>query len=74
MEPQSFIIKIWVEEAADETGCAMWRGHITHVPSNARRYIQDFNDIYLFLTKHLEQLGIKQEKRWGRNETQPTQA
>jgi hypothetical protein len=64
MEPQSFIIKIWVEEAAGEAGHAMWRGHITHVPSNTRRYVQDLNEIFLFLAKHLEPLGIKLEKRW----------
>ena len=63
-EPQSFIVKIWIEETAEEAGHARWRGHITHVPSNARRYIQDLDDIALFIAPYLEQLGVKLKRRW----------
>ena len=33
----SFIVRIWVEETAEESGRSSWRGHITHVPSGERR-------------------------------------
>ena len=39
----SFVIKIWVEETAGEAGQALWRGHITHIPSGRRRYFQDLH-------------------------------
>jgi hypothetical protein len=36
-EAQSFIIRVWVEERAEEADRGVWRGHITHVPSGKRR-------------------------------------
>ena len=62
-EPQSFILKIWIEEASEEAEHVKWRGHITHVPSNSRRYVQNLDEIALFLTPYLEQLGVKPKKR-----------
>jgi hypothetical protein len=62
-EPQSFILKIWIEETAEEAERVKWRGHITHVPSNSRRYVQNLDEIALFLTPYLEQLGVKLKKR-----------
>jgi hypothetical protein len=53
----SFIIKIWLEEEMDESSRTMWRGHITHVPSGKRHYIQDVNAILSFIQPYLEQLG-----------------
>jgi hypothetical protein len=58
-EPQSFVLKIWVEETAEEAGQVKWRGHITHVPSHSRRYIQDLDDIVLFVAPYLERLGVR---------------
>ncbi len=58
-EPQSFVLKIWVEETAEEAGQVKWRGHITHVPSHSRRYVQDLDDIVLFVSPYLEQLGVR---------------
>jgi hypothetical protein len=58
-EPQSFVLKIWVEETAEEAGQVKWRGHITHVPSYSRRYVQDLDEIVLFVAPYLEQLGVR---------------
>ncbi len=55
----SFIIKIWLEETLAEDGRAVWRGHITHVPSGQRRYLQDLSEITDFIAIYLEQLGVK---------------
>jgi hypothetical protein len=55
----SFIIKIWLEEITGETGHTVWRGHVTHVPSGKRHYIQDLNAILLFMQPYLEQIGVK---------------
>ena len=54
----SFIIKIWLEETT-EGGQVLWRGHITHVPSGNRRYLQDLDEIKDFITPWLERLGVK---------------
>jgi hypothetical protein len=57
-EIHSFIIKIWLEETAEEAGRASWRGHITHVPSGERRYIEDFEAIKRFMIPYLESMGV----------------
>ncbi len=58
-EPQSFVLKVWVEETAEEAGQVKWRGHITHVPSHSRRYVQGLGDIVLFVAPYLERLGVR---------------
>jgi hypothetical protein len=60
----SFVIKIWLEETPEETNNPIWRGHITHVPSGERNYIQDLNGITNFLRHFLEKLGIKLSPIW----------
>lgn len=61
MEPDthSFIIKLWREEAGDETSRGTWRGHITHVPSGARRYLEDLGEIRRFIGPYLEGMGVE---------------
>jgi hypothetical protein len=54
-----FIIKIWLEETADEAGVATWRGHITHVPSGTRRYVERLADITAFIVPYLKEMGIQ---------------
>jgi hypothetical protein len=54
---QSFIIKIWREEA-DPRGTQKWRGHITHVPSDERRYLESLSDILGFMTPYLQAMGV----------------
>ncbi len=57
----SFIVKIWLEETAKEAGRAMWRGHITHVANDERRYLKDMDDISAFITPYLKSMGVKPE-------------
>jgi hypothetical protein len=49
----SFIIRIWIEETSTETGNVRWRGHITHVPSGKRRYLQDLPEIIAFIAPYV---------------------
>jgi hypothetical protein len=67
-----FVVRIWLEETADEAGQASWRGHITHVPSGTRRYLQDLEDIIYFILPYLEGMGVTPDsrlrlKRWLRS-------
>lgn len=55
----SFIVKIWLEETAEEDEAAVWRGHITHVPSAKRRYVKDMDEIKAFIVSYLEVMGVK---------------
>jgi hypothetical protein len=55
----SFIVKIWLEETAEEVSQATWRGHITHVPSGERHYVQELGDIPAFIAPYLERMGVK---------------
>lgn len=64
-----FIVKIWAEETAEEAGQATWRGHITHIPSGKRQYITSLDDIAVFISPYLEEMGVRprrlrQVKRW----------
>jgi hypothetical protein len=54
-----FIVRIWLEETAEEAGQAVWRGHITHVPSGERRYLKELDDIVAFVAPYLEEMGVK---------------
>ncbi len=58
-----FIVKIWLEETAEEAGRATWRCHITHVPSGERRYLKNLDDITAFITPYLERMGIRPKLR-----------
>jgi hypothetical protein len=59
-----FIIKIWLEETAEEAGQAVWRGHVTHVPSGERRYIKNLDEIRAFIAPYLEDMGVKFRECW----------
>ena len=50
----SFVVRIWLEEMVEETGQLRWRGHITHVPSNQRQYIEDLDEIKQFIARYLQ--------------------
>ena len=57
----SFVLRIWIEETSAETDEVTWRGHITHVPSRMRRYVQDFGGINSFVGQYLKQVGVQIE-------------
>lgn len=59
----SFIVKVWLEETAQEAGEATWRGYITHVPGE-RRYLHDLDDVTGFIGIYLETMGLKLGWRW----------
>jgi hypothetical protein len=61
----SFIIKVWLEEIADDASPTVWRGHITHVPSGERRYLKDLDDIAAFIMPYLDRMGVE-FGRWRR--------
>ncbi len=63
-EIQSFIIRIWVEERAEEAGRSVWRGHITHVLSGRRRYLKNLAEIGDFIAPYLENMGLQLGLRW----------
>jgi hypothetical protein len=53
-----FIVKVWLEETAEATKQVTWRGHITHVPSGRRCYIQNLGEIIAFIAPYLRALGV----------------
>jgi hypothetical protein len=55
---QSFIVKIWLEEATEKSDWAAWRGHITHVPSGEQRYITKLEEIPALIASYLERWGV----------------
>jgi hypothetical protein len=54
---QSFIVKLWLEKAGEEMGTTVWHGHITHVPSGERHYLQDLSDIIGFIEPYIGETG-----------------
>lgn len=62
----SFIVRVWLEETAEETGRAVWRGSITHVPSGQRKYLQELGEIIAFIRVYLRGMGVEEDRRWYR--------
>ncbi len=56
----SFVIRIWLEESS-ESGAPAWRGHITHIPSNRRRYLQSACEIATFVQQFLTEKGVSDD-------------
>jgi len=52
----SFIVKLWLEEARDDTERTVWHGYVTHVPDGERRYLRDLNDIHEFIRCYLGEM------------------
>ncbi len=74
----SFIVKLWVERAADEATRATWRGNITHVPDGRRRPVRKLDDITDFIEPYLRGANVgvgrgrqlmRWLRRWGRHKT-----
>ena len=64
-ERHSFIVRIWLEETAAESGRVRWRGSITHIPEADRRYLRSLWEIVFFIMPYLEQLGVQFGPVWG---------
>ncbi len=56
---QSFIVRIWIEELAEEGGRGIWRGYITHVSSGRRSYLKNLDETGNFIAPYLEEMGIR---------------
>lgn len=63
-EVQSFIVRVWVEECAEEGSRGIWRGHITHVFTGRRLYLKNLDEIGDFIIPHLEAMGVNPGIRW----------
>ncbi len=61
---QSFVVRVWVEERAGGTGRGVWRGHITHVPGDNRRYLKSLDEMGDYIAPYLEAMGVKPGMRW----------
>ena len=60
----SFIVKVWVEEAAGSGSRGVWHGHITHVPSSKRHYVKSLDEIQDFIAPYLEEMGVRLDTNW----------
>jgi hypothetical protein len=58
-ERLSFIVKIWLEETDEASHQAKWRGHITHVGNQDRRYVESLSDICSFIREYLMRIGAR---------------
>jgi hypothetical protein len=58
-EQQSFIVKVWLEPAEQHSGRGKWRGRITHVGTNERRYFQHLKDIAPFIERYMIGMGVQ---------------
>lgn len=59
-----FIVRIWLEEPVEESSRASWRGHITHVPSGERHYLESLDEIIAFIAPYLEDMGVNTGITW----------
>lgn len=60
---QSFIIKLWFEDARQDGGLVTWRGQITHVPSGTHKSVQTLEEIASFILSYLEHMGVRVDWR-----------
>lgn len=61
----SFIVKVWLEESAEENEKASWQGYITHVFTGERRYFRNLDEVAAFITPYLTQMGVKLGSGWS---------
>ena len=57
LDRHSFVIKLWVEEVI--SGQTKWRGHITHVSTEERRYVERLEDVTEFIHRYLIAMGAR---------------
>jgi len=55
---ESFVVRISLEEAAEDGRDPTWSGHVTHVASGERRYLRRLDDIAAFIRPYLERMGV----------------
>lgn len=67
MQPQkasshSFIVKIWADEIISASNQILWRGHVTHVGSGTRSYLQTLDKVAEFIEPYLQELTVPSEE------------
>ena len=60
----SFIVRLWLEEDAEERRPAAWSGQIAHVKSNRRCYFKDPNRLSRFLALYLVEMKARLSMAW----------
>ena len=63
-DTESFVVKVWLEETVEEVGRAKWRGHVTHVASGERKYLESLTGVTAFIRPYLERWGVKFSFFW----------
>lgn len=58
-DTHSFVVKIWLEETAGEIAHPIWRGHITHVATGQRRYLDHLSVVMAFIAPYLARWNIR---------------
>ena len=53
--PHSFIVRMWLEEPGNKARHETWRGYVTHIPGQERRYFTDVNEIIGFINFWLKE-------------------
>jgi hypothetical protein len=64
----SFVIKIWLEDGKGSPSHEKWRGHITYVNTEERRYVEQLAEISAFIEKHLVAAGAHIDEGNEKNE------
>jgi hypothetical protein len=64
---QSFVIRIWIEETAEEAGEVTWRGHITHTVNGERHFFMNLNELSTFIWPYLIEMSAKPPIRYRIN-------
>ena len=54
-----FLVRIWLEETAEEARQPSWRGQTTHVPSGKRRTFSRLPEMTAFIVPYLESMGVR---------------
>jgi hypothetical protein len=62
LDTQSFVVRFWVEERDAKSGQTTWRGHITHVATGERQYVQKLGEVNEFIIRYL---GVQLSKPMG---------
>jgi hypothetical protein len=56
-QAQTFLLRLWIEQTAEEKVDVVWRGRITHLPDEEHLYVQGFDEIRLFVCGYLLREG-----------------
>jgi hypothetical protein len=59
----SFIVRIWLERREIAGALPHWRGIVQHVESGRKEYFVDLDSITIFMSRYMEQWGVK-PKMW----------